>query len=344
MPMPLKTLTDPRLALLEPLLDKNAAVLGFGNQGAAHAVNLRDSGVDVVVANRSESPGFQRAIASGFTPTTIPHATESADLLIVALPDEAQPDLWRTEIAPNLRPGSTVGFLHGFNVHYGFIDPPRDIGVVMVAPKGPGTTLRQRFEQGHGIPCLFAVHRESPDRDAEALGLAWAAGIGCARAAIVYTSFAHETETDLFGEQTVLCGGMTQLILAAFETLVDSGYPPELAYMECCQEAKQITDLIYERGLAGTMDAISNTAEFGAHKTGPGLIDDAVRARMRIVLDDIRNGAFAAGLRADHAAGFPWFNARRQALRNHPIEAAGSTVRTWLPWLSDPPAPHPDRT
>ena len=318
---------------LEPLGGRTAAVLGFGNQGAAHALNLRDSGVEVIVANRPDSANGRRAAAAGFAPLAIEDAVERADLVIMALPDEAQPDVWKQRIAPHLRPGTIVGFLHGFTVRYDLISQPKDVGVIMVAPKGPGRTLRRRYEQGLGIPCLFAVHQDSPAGEAEAIGLAWAAGIGCARAAIVYTTFADETETDLFGEQTVLCGGMTELILAAFETLTEAGYPPELAYMECCQEVKQVADLVYERGLAGMMQAISNTAEFGAHRAGPVLIDDLTRRRMKAILAAIRDGSFANALREDHAQGSPWFNEQRDRIRQHPIEPAGEAVRAWMPWL-----------
>jgi len=201
------------------------------------------------------------------------------------------------------------------------------VGVVMVAPKGPGATLRSRYVSGHGLACLFAVHQEAPDRGAEARGLAWAAGIGGARAGIIYTTFADETETDLFGEQAVLCGGLTALIAAAFETLIEEGYPPELAYIECCQEVKQIADLVFERGIAGMMKAISNTAEFGAYRAGPILVDEDVRARMRRILAEIRDGTFARALRDDYDRGFPWFRARRDAVAEHPAELPGRVAR-----------------
>ena len=322
--MTLKIISGEENAPLQPLLGKTVAVLGCGNQGAAHAMNLRDCGVEVIVANRTDSPNGRRAAASGFRPMTVEQATSSADLVIIALPDEVQPNIWDKHIAPSLRPGTIVGFLHGFCIHYGLIEPAPEVGVIMVAPKGPGQALRQRFLDGKGLPCLFALHQD-PAENAEAIGLAWAAGIGCARAAIVSTTFAHETETDLFGEQAVLCGGITELI--------DFGYPPELAYMECCQEVKQIADLIHQRGLSQTMRAISNTAEFGAYRTGPRLIDEAVRNRMRDVLAEVRDCRFAQALRGDYADGFPWFSKRRQAISSHPIEDAGASVRAWTPWL-----------
>lgn len=331
--MTLKIVSGEDENLLRALQGKTAAVIGFGNQGAAHALNLRESGIEVIVANRPDSANGRRATACGFEPLPIEDAVLRADLLIIALPDELHADVWRDRIAPHLRAGTIVGFLHGFTIRYDLISPPEDVGVIMVAPKGPGRTLRRRYEQGLGIPCLFAVHQDSPAGEAEAIGLAWAAGIGCARAAIVYTTFADETETDLFGEQTVLCGGMTELILAAFETLTEAGYPPELAYMECCQEVKQVADLVYERGLAGMMKAISNTAEFGAHRAGPVLVDDVARRRMKAILAAVRDGSFANALREDHAQGNPWFTEQRERIRRHSIEPAGEAVRSWMPWL-----------
>ena len=287
------------------------------------------------VGSRPDSPGSSRARESDFSAVSIQDASGRADLAILALPDEVQPQVYEQLVAPNLKPGATLGFLHGFNIRFGFIKPRPDIGVIMVAPKGPGRTLRERFVAGQGIPCLFALHQDSPQRDAQAIGLAWANGIGCARAGVIFTTFKDETDTDLFGEQTVLCGGMTELVIAAFETLVNAGYPPELAYLECCHEVKQIADLVYARGLAGMMQAISNTAEFGAYQAGPMVIDDHTRQRMREVLNRIQNGAFANDLRADHARGFAWFNAQREKLRDHPIEAAGKSIRALMPWLAE---------
>jgi len=345
--MALKIVTGPENAPAGALRGRTIAVLGYGNQGSAHALNLRDSGHEVIVANRTTSDNGRRAAADGFRPREIDEAVAAAGLVIVALPDEEHESIWAESIAPNLRPGTVVGFLHGFSIRYGFVTPATDVGVIMVAPKGPGRTLRARFTEGLGIPCLFAVHQEpagaapggAGGATAEAVGLAWANGIGCARAAIVYTSFADEAETDLFGEQAVLCGGLSELILAAFGILVEAGYPPELAYMECCQEVKQVADIIYERGLSGTMRAISNTAEFGAYKAGPVIVDDAVRERLRRILAEVRDGTFAAGMRRDHASGFGWFHDRRRAGDENPIESAGASVRDWMPWLAGPSAP-----
>lgn len=326
--MTLQILRGPEIAPLDPLQDKTIAIIGFGNQGTAHALNLRDSGLHVTVGNRPDTANFIRAEECGFDTKPITQAVRESDLVIIALPDEIQPEVYSHQIAPNLRPGSSIGFLHGFCIRYGLIKPAENIGVILVAPKGPGTTLRQRYTQGLGLPCLFGVEQESPQSDAEAIGLAWAGGIGCARAGIILTTFAAETETDLFGEQAVLCGGMTSLILAAFETMVEAGYPPELAYLECCHEAKQVTDLVYERGLAETMKAISNTAEFGTHTAGPILIDDDVRQRMKTLLREIQDGTFAKTMTDDHAAGAPWFEKQREQLAQHPIESAGEVIRS----------------
>ncbi len=329
--MAIKILRGADDAPIEPLQNRTTAVVGFGNQGAAHALNLRDSGLDVIVANHSDTANGRHARECGFEPLAIPDAVARADLVLMALPDEAQPELYDRLIAPYLRDGAVIGFMHGFNIRYGFINPAEGVGVVMVAPKGPGTTLRKLFTEGHGLPCLVAVHQEVAD--AKAVALAWANGIGCARAGIVPTSFSDETETDLFGEQAVLCGGLTALIDAAFRTLCDAGYPPELAYLECCHEVKQVADLIYERGPAGMYEAISNTAEFGSYRAGTTLIDDAVRGRMADLLTEIRDGTFAAALRADHEKGSPWFKRCRDAARSHPLEDAGRAVRSLMPWL-----------
>ncbi len=325
--MALKIVRGAENAPIEPLRGRTVAVLGFGNQGHAHALNLRESGLEVVLGHRRDSESGRRAVECGFDPLPIEEAVRQGDLVVIALPDEVQPDLYERLIAPNLKPTATIGFLHGFAVRYGLIDPAPGYGVIMVAPKGPGRLLRQRYVDGQGLPCLLAVHREGASGDSEAIALAWANGIGCARAGVVYTSFAAETETDLFGEQVVLCGGLNWLILAAFETLTEAGYPPELAYLECCQEVKQIADLVYERGPAAMMEAISNTAEFGAHRAGPFLIDDTVRARMRQLLARVRDGTFADALRRDHDQGFPWFERQRNSTRRHAIEPAGEAVR-----------------
>jgi ketol-acid reductoisomerase len=332
----LEIIRGPDRAPLQPLLDRTVAVIGYGNQGHAHALNLRDSGVRTVVAARSGSAAGDRAREAGFEVRTVREATAIGDLIVVALPDEVQPEVYASEIGPALEPGDVVGFLHGFAIRYGLIDPDPAVGVVMVAPKGPGTTLRDRYVQGLGIPSLLAVRDGSPPH-AEPFALAWANGIGSAQAGIIRTTFAAETETDLFGEQSVLCGGMTGLVLAAFEVLVEAGYPPPLAYLECCHEVKQVADLVYERGLAGAMEAISNTAEFGTYATAGTLVDEQVREKMRDLLRQVRDGSFAEHVRRDYAEGSPWFTEQRRQLATHPIEAAGEVIRA----LMKPPTPPP---
>lgn len=331
--MTVKIIRGPESAPIEPLRGKKVAVIGFGNQGHAHALNLRESGVDVMVGSRPDSPGGRAAAACGFAPVAVARAAADADLVILSVPDEAQPALYADAVAPNLRAGATIGFLHGFNIRYEHIKPAADVGVIMVAPKGPGATLRRLYQEGRGLPCLFAVHQESGDDNAEALGLAWANGIGSARAGIIFTTFADETETDLFGEQAVLCGGMMALIRAAFEILTAAGYAPELAYLECCHEVKQVADLIYERGPWGASLAISNTAEFGAYRAGADLIDASVRTRMERLLAEIRNGTFAASFRDDFEKGFRWFESQRAVVQEHAMEPAGEVVRSLMPWL-----------
>ncbi|MDZ4756030.1 MAG: ketol-acid reductoisomerase [Phycisphaerae bacterium] len=320
-----------------PLEGRRVALLGFGNQGRAHALNLRDSGINVLIGGRPNGNGCREADGLGFRTADLDGAAAEADLLIVSLPDEVHAEVYGRHIAPHLRQGATVGFLHGFSIRYQQVRPRDDLGVVLVAPKGPGTTLRERFVLGQGIPGLVAVAHESPAGDARALALAWASGIGCARAGILETTFADETETDLFGEQAVLCGGLSGLIVAAYEALVAAGYPPELAYIECCHEAKQVADLVYSRGLAGMRAAISNTAEFGAFEAAERIAGPGLRAEFDRILAEIRSGGFAKRLVDDHANGDGWLNAQRQLSRQHPIEDTGARVRALMPWLQTPP-------
>jgi len=313
------------------LLGKRVAVIGYGNQGRAHALNLRDSGCTVIIGQR---PGgsADRAIEDGFAPVSVTEAS-SADLLIVTLPDESAADIHAAQIVPALRRGATLGFVHGFNIRYGFITPPEGVDVVMVAPKGPGTLVRSIYLEGKGIPALMAIHQDATGH-ARDTALAWAAAIGCTRAGVVETTFAGETETDLFGEQVVLCGGVSALTKAAFETLVEAGYEPEFAYLECVHELKQVVDLLYARGLSGMRDAISNTAEYGDLTRGPRIVSDAVRAEMKRILEEVRDGSFAREWIEEFRGGATRFRSLHDADVNTPYEQAGVRVRALMPWLA----------
>ncbi len=309
------------------------AVIGYGNQGTSHALNLRDSGIAVTVGGRLGSESLRRAHEDGFAGSEAAQAAAGADLVIVALPDECH-GVACPPLLEAMKPNAVIGFLHGFSVHFRQVNCPPQRGVVLVAPKGPGSALRARFLEGFGIPSLVAVHQGGIDPPrAEDLALGWAHAIGSGRAGIIRTTFKDETETDLFGEQAVLCGGLGELIRIAYETLVEAGYPPLLAYTECCHEVKQIADLICDRGIAGMGNAISNTARFGAADAGERLIDSSVRTRMRAVLRDIQDGSFAERMIADGQAGSPVLRAARAKSSAHPIEASGRSLRALLPWL-----------
>jgi ketol-acid reductoisomerase len=323
-------------APLAPLIGKSVCVLGYGNQGQAHAQNLRDGGVLVRIGSEPHTRGFAAAKAAGFEVLSSPKAVQNADLVIVALPDEIHGKLWASSIEPNLAPHAVVGFLHGFSVRFGLVKPAANIGVVMVAPKGPGKTVRDRFVMGQGIPCLFAVHSNGANAEnTRALGLAWANGIGSLRAAIIETTFAAEAETDLFGEQSVLCGGMLALVKVAYETLVEAGYPPMLAYIECCHELKQVADLMYARGPSGMRDAISTTAEFGAFDAEHILLTEQLRADFKRILISVQDGTFARRFQSDADDGFSRLKKMQDAAQHHPIEAAGRAVRDLIPWLKE---------
>jgi len=320
-------------ANLDVLKDKTVGVIGYGNQGRAHALNLRDSGLTVTVGQR-RGPSFERAVADGFAPIPVQRAAADAELVIVTLPDETAADIYTESIRSSLGPGKTLGFVHGFNIRFGLIDSPDGVDVIMVAPKGPGSLLRSLYEQGRGLPSLVAV-ASNPSGQALATALAWAAGIGSTRAGVVQTTFAAETETDLFGEQAVLCGGVTALMRAAFETLVDAGYEPEFAYIECVHELKQTVDLIYEAGLTGMRSRISNTAEYGDLTRGPRMINEDTRREMRKVLGEIRSGRFAREWMDECAAGKPRFRELLAREADSEFEKAGHAVRQLMPWLTE---------
>ncbi len=319
---------------LSRIRDRKVTVLGYGSQGHAHASNLRDSGVDVVVGLRRDSASWAKAADAGLTVMETAEAAEAGDVVMVLLPDELQGDVYKEVIRPGLEPGNYLAFGHGFNIHFKRVVPPEDVNVFMVAPKGPGHLVRSEFERGRGVPCLLAVEQD-PSGDTTPVGLAYAAAIGGARAAVIETSFKDETETDLFGEQTVLCGGLTSLIQAGYETLVEAGYPPEMAYFECCHEVKLIVDLIYEGGLANMRYSVSNTAEYGDLTRGRRIVGDDTRKVMKEILADIQSGRFADEWMNEHRAGSPQFNELRQASRSHPIEKVGEQLRSMMPWLAE---------
>jgi ketol-acid reductoisomerase len=319
-------------ASLAPLAGRRVAVLGYGSQGRAHALNLRDSGVEVVVGLRKDSPSSERARADGLDPTNVYQACAEGDVVSVLVPDQHQGALYRDAIEPNLRPGTTLVFAHGFNIHFGQIRPPADSDVVMIAPKSPGPLVRRTFESGSGTPALLAVHQDVSGEAAK-LALAYAKALGCTRAGVLQTDFAEETETDLFGEQAVLCGGVSQLIQAGFETLVEAGYQPELAYFECLHELKLIVDLLYEGGFARMRGAVSDTAEYGDLTRGKVVVGPEARAAMRRILEEVRSGAFAREWVLENRAGAPVLTAERRRQAQHQIEEVGGRLREMMSWI-----------
>jgi ketol-acid reductoisomerase len=316
---------------LERIRSKKVAIIGFGSQGHAHALNLRDSGVDVVIGIRSGS-SMKKASGFGFEPLSVPDAVKQSDLVMILLPDERQAEVYATEIAPHLRPGMTLAFGHGFNIHFGQIAPPSEVDVMLVAPKGPGHLVRSEYQKGSGVPCLIAVHQDATG-SAKEIALSYAGAIGGGRAGIFETSFKEETETDLFGEQAVLCGGLSALITAGFETLVEAGYAPEMAYFECLHEVKLIVDLIYEGGISNMRYSISTTARYGDLTRGKRIIGDSVRAEMKKILDEIRSGVFAREFVLENKAGKPVFQALERQGKEHPIEKVGEEIRSMMPWM-----------
>jgi len=313
---------------------RTVAVIGYGSQGHAHAQNLRDSGVNVVVGLRKDSGSVGKAEAAGLRVVTPDQAAQEADVVMLTLPDESMADIYRSDIAPHLQPGNHLAVAHGFNVHFAQIQPPEDVNVFMVAPKGPGHTVRNQYEQGRGVPALVAVHAD-PSGDTLQVALAYAKGLGAGRAGIIETSFREETETDLFGEQAVLCGGLTALMQAGYETLVEAGYAPEMAYFECIHEVKLIVDLIYEAGMANMRYSVSNTAEYGDLTRGPRVVDAGTKERMKGILEEIQSGRFAREFILENRAGKPSFEALRRRGAEHELEAVGARLRGLMPWLAE---------
>jgi len=317
---------------LGKLDSKTVAVLGYGSQGHAHALNLRDSGVRVVVGLREGSSSAAKAEGEGLEVLPLADAASRGDVVMILLPDEKQSELWEAEIRDGVAPGDLLMFAHGFSIHFGQIEPGPEVDVGMVAPKGPGHLVRRQYEQGNGVPGLLAVHRDATGH-ARDLTLAYAKGIGCTRAGVIETSFREETETDLFGEQAVLCGGVTELVRAGYETLVDAGYDARLAYFECLHELKLIVDLMYEKGITGMRYSISNTAEYGDLTRGKRIIDDSTRQEMRRILDEIQSGDFAREWMAENRAGQENFSRMREEQRDHRIEREGKELRSMMDWI-----------
>ncbi|NIR30769.1 MAG: ketol-acid reductoisomerase [Gammaproteobacteria bacterium] len=312
---------------------KSVAIIGYGSQGHAHANNLNDSGVDVTVGLRSGSASARKAEAAGLAVKPIEDAVVQADLVMVLAPDEHQAGLYRQQIAPNIKQGAALGFAHGFNIHFGAVEPRPDLDVIMIAPKGPGHLVRSTYVEGGGIPTLIAVQQD-PSGRAREVALSYAAAIGAGRAGVIETSFREETETDLFGEQVVLCGGLTSLIQAGYETLVEAGYAPEMAYFECLHEVKLIVDLMYEGGIANMRYSISNTAEYGDVTRGPRIITEETRQEMKRILAEIQSGRFAREFILENQAGAPTLKAMRRLSSEHSIERVGAKLREMMPWIS----------
>jgi len=322
-----------RDADLAPLKGKTVAVIGYGSQGHAHANNLRDSGIDVVVGLRRDGSSWRKAEEAGLTVLEPAEAARRGDIVMMLVPDEMGAEIFSQEIEPGLKAGDSLAFAHGFNIHFKFIVPAPEINVFMIAPKGPGHLVRSEYEKGRGVPCLVAVHQDPGGKSLE-MALAYAKAIGGTRAAAIETTFKEETETDLFGEQSVLCGGLTELIRAGYETLVDAGYNEEMAYFECLHEVKLIVDLLYEGGIANMRYSISNTAEYGDMTRGKRIIGAEARTAMKQVLKEIQSGKFAEEWMTEHRVGSPHFRELRREAEQHPIEKVGERLRAMMPWLA----------
>ena len=329
--MPAKVYTD-KDADLNVLKNKTLAVLGFGSQGHAHALNLKDSGLNVIIGLYEGSKSIPVAQQKGFEVVSTAEAVRRADIIFVALPDTKQASVYRKDIAPNLSKGKTLLFSHGFSIHFETVVPPKQVDVILVAPKGPGHIVRRQFTEGKGVPALVAVY-QNPSKTAKKVALAWAKGIGGTRAGVLETTFKEETETDLFGEQTVLCGGLSALVLAGYETLVEAGYQPEMAYFECLHELKLIVDLMNEAGVSGMRFSISETAKWGDVSVGPKIIDSSVKKRMKAALKEVQNGAFAKGWVKEYETGYKKYNALLKKGERHSIEKVGARLRSMMPWM-----------
>jgi ketol-acid reductoisomerase len=319
-------------ANLERIKKMNVAVIGYGSQGYGHSNNMKDSGVNVRLGLRKNGPSWKKAEAAGFTVMEVAEATKWADVIMILTPDEKQGELYKNEIAPNLSAGKYLAFAHGFSILFNQIVPPADVNVIMVAPKGPGHLVRAEYSRGSGVPCLIAIHQD-PSGDSVEVALSYAAAIGGARAGVIQTTFQEETETDLFGEQAVLCGGVVQLIKYGFETLTEAGYAPEMAYFECMHEMKLIVDLLYEGGISNMRYSISNTAQYGDITRGPRVITPEVKANMKTVLKEIQDGVFANQWLLEDSVGRPSFNALTRQDEEHPIEKVGAKLRGMMSWL-----------
>jgi len=322
---------------LKALAGKTVAILGYGSQGHAHALNLRDSGLKVIVGELPDSPPFAKAKEAGFEVYDAAEATRRGDLMAVLIPDPLQPKVYKAQIEPNLSRGKTLLFAHGFNIHFQFVMPPRDVDVIMIAPKSPGHRMRELFTEGQAVPALLAVEQDASGQ-AEQAALAYAKGLGCLKAGVIRTTFKEEVETDLFGEQVVLCGGVSALVTSAFETLVEAGYQPEIAYFECLNELKLIVDLIYEGGIKYMRYSVSDTAEYGDYTRGPVVIDARVRETMKKILADVQNGSFAREWMEESARGGQRFLAMRARAAEHLIEKVGTELRKMMPWTRRPSA------
>ena len=318
---------------LSVLKNKTIAILGYGSQGHAQAQNLRDSGCNVIIGQRPGSPNYDLAVKHGFKPMSAAEATKQADIVNILLPDEVQGDVYRSDVKPNLQPGNVLMCSHGFNIHFGQVEPPQGVDTLLVAPKGPGHLVRSEFEKGGGVPCLIALGNGASDATRR-IGLAYAKGIGGTRAGVIETTIAEETETDLFGEQVVLCGGVSALVKAGYETLVEAGYQPEMAYFECMHELKLIVDLFYQGGLNYMRYSVSNTAEYGDYTRGPRIVTEQTKAEMKKILYEIQSGQFARDWLLENKANAPSFKAIRRRERNHPLEIVGKQLRRLMTWIN----------